>query len=121
MNLINSTAFRPLLTTGSSSGRLAVYIISNQYPQNQVSECLIVRIVDSYASNGLSLIVMAHAILASLFARAQVTMKLFLRSNSSLTQPASRPARYSSVRRYITDPQQCGSSSRAVLPWNQTC
>lgn len=59
-----------------------------------------VNILDNYASKDCCRAVSAQAILASLFARAQVTTKLFFRSNSHLNQSASLPVRFSSVLRY---------------------
>ncbi|EIH05476.1 hypothetical protein EC50588_A0139 [Escherichia coli 5.0588] len=41
MNLKKIYGFNePFRFTGSSTGRWAVHIINNQYPQNQMSDCL---------------------------------------------------------------------------------
>jgi hypothetical protein len=96
MNLQKKYGFsEPFRYTGPSTGRRAVRIINNQYPQNQISDCLN-RFISRYASQVCCRVVNAQAIMASLFARAQVTTKLHFRPSNSLTQSANLPDWYSS-------------------------
>jgi hypothetical protein len=61
-----------------------------QYSQNQMNDCLN-WCISAFMLRVCCRAVSAQAILASLFARAQVTTKLLFRHNNSLTQSANLP------------------------------